>query len=1319
MKPNLFRVLLLLIMTALQAQGLQSSPLSMDISNLHVQDIVQDSTGYIWMGTARGLNRIDAYKKPVYYFHSASPTSLNDDNVHLLEVTGNGDLLMVTRRGLSYMDRKTGIFYSLNDSTAIRDISCMTTGKDGTIYVGSRTRHYLSRVDVANKRLIDIGLETVKRGIGHMCCDDSGKLWLCTARGVEVFDPEKDCIVGHMDNVERIYRSMLAGTLYAKMANRIVLIDSRTRKVTRTIMTLDSPIIAMDVTARHQLYFLDSKMDLYRYQARKQTFSKRNIAEQVGKGCVTSVLVDRSQNIWVGTFEKGYVFIPREGRMFNSDWDIGSKFENHFVTYMTGDGKGRYWISTRHDGLYEYQRATDKLTLLLNIPQKGEETALACCLHDSQGRLWTLAWENVYCYDTSNGNTSLKTIYDNVKQSRYVMEDRQGNIWIAANGHGGIWELPKGGSAFRRAFPRLLPDDANVTFIMQTKAGEYLFSYYGKGVFFADARGHIRPLLKEVAPDMKSFMEQVIYIFEDSQGYIWIGSYGNGLLRYDPQTKKSTRYTMEHGLPSNDILSIAEDAESHALWVSTSYGLSRLEGTTFLNFFTRDTQYGNQYHERAVYAENGCLYFMGNHGITSFYPQRIENRKCNIPLVIESLTTSKNVYQSLPADAALQLSYRETSFNVTFVGFEFVQAGSLQYSYKLEGYDEDWSTPSTDRTARYKDLPPGQYKLKVRVADNTGCWSSHQAEMDITIRSAPWNTWWAILLYIAIAAWIGNLLLRFYVKLQLSQEKIKMSEKMLAHEQELNQSKITFFENISHELKTPLGLIYGPYCELAKQQHLSPRAMECLSLIGSNVERLKKLVEEILYFSHHDSEKLHLKLARRDIVDITQRILQHFSFLYATKQMKVDFIHDAHQLLMPLDLDKLGAILQNLLSNAFKYTPQGGKVNVRLSVQTAADIATRFGQQPKDSPDYAVIEVADNGMGISPEEEEKVFDRFYRGQNTTHVGGSGIGLYYTRCLVEKHKGLIKAERNQDGGFTGVFCLPISEKAYSKEDFMETDDTKPLEMPLQYRIEEKPDNTQDNVDKPTLLVVEDEPGVQQFLSGLLGSNYNIIEVFDGEEGWKKTIELIPDIIIMDVMMPKMNGMELCEKIKDDDRTCHIPVVMLSAKSNVDEYIEGMDSGADMYVGKPFNPDYLKALLRGLLANRRRVRHIIARKKTDEEKDDVLAHLKDNDKKMLEKLDMILEKQMSNSDLSMEELASDLNFSISTFYRKIKGLTGLSPNEYVRLYRLRTAAKLIVKGDYSMSEVAFKTGFGTLSYFSSIFKKQYGMTPSEYKSKQMGG
>jgi len=1322
----LLNIFFLLFIVRGEAQPYQQYSAGMELSNLHVQDIAQDSLGYIWMATARGLDRLDGYDQPYFFLNKSDNVSLSNDNVCKLFVSRCGYLYVFTRWGINIYNRSGGNFMRLKDINGNYYSGCVEQDLDGRIWVSPNSSSTLSYVDNKSGLIHSLRMPQINKPISQLCCDDRGLLWIIMEKRIIIFNPHFRKIVAQINNsdIKQLFKGPQKNTLYGiTTSNEITLINSVTRgTIGLPLFMSKNNIEKAGVTADRRIYFLTKDIRFYIYDKKTHSFNYRNIEGINNVYNITSIFVDRQSNIWIGTFEEGYKFIPLTTHLFDVDEALSNHFRNEFVTFLTGDGQNKMWIATRHKGLWEFDRQNGSVKMLLNLGLKSEVSAIECCFYDSQKRLWVATADAVYCYNVSHGASLIKK-YDNLRSSRYITEDRQGNIWGICNGNGGIWKITGDiKTAMLRPFASSIAFSSNVTYFMQMRCNKYVFSIFGDNVYLVDSRGTVKPLFDKIEPSSSTFLKSVIYIFEDSKGILWLGTYGCGLMRYDILHHTKTIYTMENGLPSNDVLAITEDKTGH-IWMSTSFGLSKIIGNgQFINYFTEDGLLGNQYHERSVYSSRGMLYFTGNHGITSFKPEMIYAMHGNIPLIIESLVTDNKKY--IPCgnlSKKINLSYKENSFTISFLGFDYASAKNLRYSYMLEGYDKYWSIPSTSRMAKFTNVPDGTYKFKVRVCNNEGLWYCKTVSLKIVIPPAPWKTWWAILIYIIVTAGLVFLVLRFYINYTVDKEKIKLSANTLQKERELNQAKINFFENVSHEFRTPLGLIYAPYCELSKEKDFSDKEKFYMSLIGANIKRLMALVEQILNFSHLSSETLSLKVNITDIVSFIKEIMERFHGENKEKNIKTSFSTKYEQLLMLVDKDKLDKILSNLLSNAFKYTPVNGEIVVSMDVILCDDVQKTYNPDIKMiASKYVQISVKDDGVGVEESEIGNIFDRFYRSsnKNNTSVVGSGIGLYYIKCLTIKHKGFIKAERNIDKGMTFRFCLPLDTDVYEASE-MTNEDVKGWADDIsantfEYTCDKSGGNSTAE-DKPQLLIIEDEPNLQLFLGNLLQPYYSVQKAFDGKEGLNKAFDIIPDIILTDVMMPLMNGYELCNEVKSDIRTCHIPVIMLTAKSNISEQIEGMNTGADVYIPKPFNPDYLLSVIQGTLKNRERMQHqIVNSTPITNKKEEPVNNLSKMDRELLSKLDGVMESELSNSDLSIDYLASELNFSRSTFYRKIKTLTGISPNDYIRVYKVKRAAELIKSGDYTLSEIGDMTGFSTQSYFSAMFKKYYNMTPSEYKN-----
>ena len=620
----------------------------------------------------------------------------------------------------------------------------------------------------------------------------------------------------------------------------------------------------------------------------------------------------------------------------------------------------------------------------------------------------------------------------------------------------------------------------------------------------------------------------------------------------------------------------------------------------------------------------------------------------------------------------------------------------------MEGFDTQWSVPDKSRRANYSNLPAGSYIFKVNVISENGLSNTPPATLKVRVMPAPWCSWWAILLYTFLIGAASFLLIRLLWKNRMNKVRLKMTEENLAKDAEMHDMKIRFFTNISHELKTPLSLIYGPLQKVQDIRRMPSDAQHHLSLISTNVDRLMRLTDQLLDFSKLDNDTLSLQVKRLDFPALIIRVIKLFEDYALQKRIDLCYVSEIKSLWMNADEDKVEKILCNILSNALKYTPEGGEISIRLDMQIPDDINTL-----PDKIRYIHVAVQDNGIGMEESELPYVFDRFKRFSSLS-VGGNGIGLHYTKRLVTEHKGYITAGLNTDKGMTFHVYLPIHKdwesKSLSKnrtpENIPDIDNFNGNQNKQQLPVS-------DSSERPTILVIDDEPGVQQFLKEILSPIYTLLSAFDGQQGLKIAQEELPSLILSDCLMPLMDGYEVCRKIKALPTTCHIPVVLLTAKSTVEDQIKGVQEGADVYIPKPFHPDYLLSVINTTILNRQKIQRNVTSDPQD------LSLLNKQDQKFMERLNSHINTGLSDPNLNINALAVEMNFSRTTFYRKIKALTGMAPNDFLKHYRLLKAAELIISGEHSLSEVADLTGFCTHSYFSFVFKKEFGVLPRKYQ------
>ena len=737
-------------------------------------------------------------------------------------------------------------------------------------------------------------------------------------------------------------------------------------------------------------------------------------------------------------------------------------------------------------------------------------------------------------------------------------------------------------------------------------------------------------------------------------------------------------------------------------------GLNRIDCKTgkVTPFFKTDGTGGNQFNDRAACSlPNGELIFGGTHGVTIFNPERKQTVE-KTRLVFEALKVHNQVMNPkkngcidsiMEKRPVIRLKHYQNSFSITYAALAYSDYERVNYAYKLDGFDDDWIDAGKRHEAYYANLPAGHYTLRVKAHSKGYQGFQAEDEIEIIVCPAPWNSWWAWVVYIAIAVMILGRIKA--IRSRIVQNKLEMlkAQQEKEHEKKINAMNMSFFSNISHEFRTPLTMIAGPVGMLCDDKTLTSDKRKLLLIIQRSVARMLRLVNQLMDFNKLENDTLKLKVARADIIGQLQLISDVFKVNAEEKDitMRTEGLEDSF--LMKLDCDKLDKIVSNILSNALKFTPKGGHICLSFDVEEG----------------NAVIRVGDSGPGIPPSECENIFKRFYQLNNKQegiYNWGTGIGLYFSRQLANLHHGSLTAGNATDGhGAVFTLTLPTDETIYSPEE-LAMPDSQQTAFPLNEQLPQILDEQAENQDKPTVLVVDDDTEVVNYLQTLLMPYYNVTYKFDADSAYKSICESEPDVILCDVIMPGKDGYELCRAVKQNLQVCHIPMILVTAKATVENQVEGLNTGADAYITKPFDPKLMLAMIHSLLDNREKLKQLLTH--STQTTDKIEKELSPQDRAFMEQLYQVMEEGLSNAELDVAHLTASLHVSRTKLYYKMKGLTGANPSAFFKTYKLNRAAELIKEGKYTMSEVADMTGFSTPSHFSTSFKKQFGVSPSEY-------
>jgi signal transduction histidine kinase/DNA-binding response OmpR family regulator len=846
---------------------------------------------------------------------------------------------------------------------------------------------------------------------------------------------------------------------------------------------------------------------------------------------------------------------------------------------------------------------------------------------------------------------------------------------------------------------------------LQEDAGGKLWIATTDGLLVLDPDKFRFATFSKISGDKTSLSKNdVQFIYRDSKNNMWLSTSGGGLNRAigtDPfKNLKFKVYTTEDGLPSDYIVSSVEDNEGY-LWLASENGLSKFDPVknTFRNYDSYDGLAKTGFSEASnVKLPNGDLVFGCISGYVSFNPKTIADHKISAKMVFTNLQVNN---RDINVDGALlkmninntgniTLGYNQNTLGIDYTVLDY-RSGKQSYQYRLTGLDKVWHDNQNQRRATYTNLPPGDYKFEVR-SSNVALYSNMpNKSLSITILPPPWLTWWAYLLYFVISA----ILIEFARRIAMTMLKLRQR---IAVEQKLADLKLTFFTNVSHELRTPLTLILNPIEEISKKETLSQQGNEHINVVRKNARRIVRFINQLLDLRKVQSGKATLKVSRVEMVSFVKKISEYFIDVAREKQIDLRIHGDSEAIDAWIDAEKLDIVIYNLLANAFKFTPNNKRIGVAISQDAR--------------PGYVTITIADQGNGVAENKLKDIFELYYEGDHAdaTNLKGTGIGLALSKELIELHYGKITAKNNTDKGLSVTIELRLG-----KEHFL-AGEVEFIDMPqVPHQFEETVEDmlfqtvhvTNDHNSKvPLVLLVEDNNDLRAFLATQLNEYYRVEQAENGEEGLKKATMLLPDLILSDVMMPKMDGIQMLDRLKNDIMTSHIPVVLLSARFSIESQIEGLRYGADYYITKPFQNDFLLASIENLIKQRKRIfETFLDGKKTIGLNPGEIV-ITSHDEMFLKKVIAIVEERMADPNFNIDAVAGQINMGRSTFYKKFKSLTNLPPVEFVRNMRLKRAKQLMDAGENNISDVAYTVGFNNAKYFSTCFKEYYNMSPTGY-------
>ena len=1257
-------IFLLAVPLMLRGQAYSSpEPSQAGLSSPNVTGIVEDADGNIWIGTVRGLNKYNGSTYVVFY---QGENGLPDDFISALcsdsegrlwAGTGSGislirggrvdpgyqvlttrvsqvadwdagHLLFSTREGLFTADKTSGAVHPVYlDRRLLYNTFIVTKGRH--IWVLNTGSAYITVLDDGFHVLREFHIGD--RQILGMHARVEGGACIYTDRGILCYDedgtpmPLPTALSRETDGKAVVMMCSHGEDTYVGIRNEGIF------KVTPDGLEQDWEEEPLSNVGSCTALLTDDNLWLCKDNREPSNLYRHKDEYSLRR---PPQLASEALNMFY-LLGDGYVMVVSNRLIFRQHIGSGS-YRPITGDGLEGDGKlgitlrdhrGNFWIQYNYDELRRYSMEMDRMTL----EDKWPIEPTVC--------IWDDAFGNV-CLLQSNG------------VSRFTTDGRREEI--AVSPHPEFWFCGQ----FSTGKAYFLADDA---------------------VWFLDDEFRFYPLEADI-PEPSC-------IWEDEKGEWWIGTRHSGVWHHSPQTGKSRQIDLGGKDVDRTIQSISGDRNGN-IWASSRFDFIHIsdggETVMILNNPEQDPVRNNT--NSLAVTENGTAVF-GTHSRFFFFPADFNSGRPEIPLFLDGIVINgSTTLRDVPDPLVLKHDAKQLLFY--FSGKNFNPAIMPAYRYRLEGYQKDWIPAGQSLRAGYSGLRRGRYTFRVRVMQQDGEWSGEELVQHVRIKPSPWFAWPMLLLYLLLLLTAVYFAMRLYLRTQMNREKLELSEQERALSEQISQERTTFFTNVSHEFRTPLSLIYGPVKELARDESLGDKERELVDIVDRNAERMLRLTDQLLHFSRSRDTLDSLSVIRTDLSVLLRKMLDNFDYMFSQKDLRVSTAIPSG-IVAYCDREKVERIVFNLISNAVKYTPEHGEIEIKAGVEGGR----------------ASITVADTGIGISPDKMSRIFDRFERvGEQ---VGGQlpsgfGIGLNYAQHLAHLHKGEISVQANDPVGSVFTFSFPCR-----KADFEDANI-------WQEATEEQNDTAEAPATAGTggvhILVVEDNPDMREYIRGFLRDDFHVTMAGDGEEAWKCIRISAPDLIVSDVMMPYKDGYTLCKEIKNDPEYCHIPVILLTAKTDMENQIHGLELGADGYLGKPFDPAYLTALVRNLIAGRQRLQGLLADRTSSTEEPVEDEALSQQDRVFLEKCYRIIDAHLDDEAFGVIGLSMEMGMSRTSIFSKVKALTGQSPQAFLTNYRLNKAMELLKTRDFNISEVAYKVGFATLTGFSRSFKNKFGVPPS---------
>lgn len=1273
----------------------------------HVLALVEDQHGNLWTGTTNGLLRIEyATGKVESYFAASGTNSLSDNYIFSLACDASNRVVIGTKSGLNFYNAATNDFTQLFvDGLLLKNpIRSICISHDNSLYIGTDQRGLIqlnSQLRLVNHYTIDAPEK--EKQINVVFEDKSGLIWFGGInKGLCVLNPGDKSLrrlLLNQQNEENISIRTIEedgkGNLIIGTFNGLFLFNKA----------------ASSFTPFSDLYIPGGEINHY---------------------SILKVKYDNAGTLWVGTYSGGVnTYHPNNKRFTYYNPGQDNPYTG-IIGMMVEDKNNNLWIASEGAGLIGWDRKK-RIYSYHKIAAENKSSY-------SKNIIKSLYYENekIYCgtirseifeFDVRTRKFKLlHKLSDDRKVVYDILKDRSGAIWAGATGDvKGLYRISATGekeSAFKLSndssctfndVRSLLMLRDNVLLVGTRFDGLYYFDYANKTIHSINL--HTKT---ETSEDESKYITSLV---RDSRQRIWIGTYGKGVYCYTEKEGIIAHYDKSKGLADEEVASIVESADG-TIWIGSKASISELNLTTgkITNYSYKNGIHLLELSHRAAYkSSDGRLFFSGSNGFISFHPQNISFNNFTPPVVFTGLYVNNQKVElndasgilksNLNVGQEIKLSYNQSNISISFAALNYIFPEHNTYAIKLEDVDKDWSYIGNRTEMNYANLAPGRYVFKVKASNNDGLWNEQPIELHFTISPPYWKTWWAYTFYVLLLTAVVVIVV-YYLKIKHELE-AKITIKQLEQEksEEFHKERIQLFTNFSHEMRTPLTMILTPLADIIdKSELLGSIYKESLQLMQKNANRLLLLVNQLMDFQKSESGNLKLNVSQKDLVDFFTDI--YLSFIELAKSQKIDFKLESKYDKIPAFFDEnlLEKICFNLLSNAFKFCGEPGQVKLSLQLIMPSEYnlipADVYGELKDAKGNLLKITVSDNGAGIAPENLKDIFTPFYQVSPSVRKiqAGSGIGLSLTRSIVKLCHGAMCVDSRLSEGTDFIVIIPIDKNNFTEAEMDER-------IPYYTQSEEHSEFHTEAVDlkNNSVLIIDDDDDIRNYISGSLSGTYKVLTASDGRQGLEIAIAEMPDLVLCDVTMPHINGIELCKRLKSNIKTGHIPIILITSRALSMQIQEGFNAGADEYITKPFRMANLLQKTSSLLKNRERLKNIYSKKFSLES---LGIEVVSSDERFMTRINEIIQTNFANQDLDVDFIANELGMSRTNLYRKVKSLTNLSTIDLIINIRLLAAKRMLAESDLSIAEIAYETGFNTPAYFATSFKKQYGITPKEF-------